>query len=97
MVIKRGENIFSISSNNILEVINKPKIISNKIAYRNKLLEIIDYGEGEINIAVITKDYRAVIVDEIMGHFEAFVVPYNIEKIVKYLVLQKIFILFLFR
>ena len=81
LVMKRGENIFSIESNKIKEVINKIEILDNKINYRNKLLEIVDYGNRIIKFAVITKNNKAVAADEIIGHFEALIIPYNSNEI----------------
>ncbi|WGS64397.1 response regulator [Marinitoga aeolica] len=82
LVIKRSDNIFSVDSNDIKEVINKIEVIDGKINYGNKLLDIIDYGNGTIKFAVITKNNRAIIADEIIGHFEAFISPYNFNEIV---------------
>lgn len=81
LVIKRGDNVFSIDSNDIKEVINKIAIIDNKINYENNLLDIIDFGSGTPKAAIITKNNKAIIADEIIGHFEAFISPYNFNEI----------------
>ncbi|KAF2956219.1 response regulator [Marinitoga sp. 38H-ov] len=82
LVIRRNENIFSVDSNEIREVINKIEIIDSKINYGNNLLDLIDYGNGNIKFAVITKNNKAIVADEILGHFEAFISPYNFDEII---------------
>ncbi|GAB6188928.1 response regulator [Marinitoga arctica] len=81
LVLKRDENIFAVSSEDIIEVINNPEIINNKITYKNQLFDILDYGKGNIRFSVICNNNKAFICDEIIGHFEAFVDPYNLGEI----------------
>ncbi|KLO22360.1 ATP-binding response regulator [Marinitoga sp. 1155] len=75
LVLNRDNNIFSISSDDIIKLINKPEVIDNKINYNNQLFEIIDFGKNNINFCVICKNNVAVIYDEIKGYFETRIVP----------------------
>ncbi|APT76792.1 hypothetical protein XO10_09985 [Marinitoga sp. 1135] len=82
LIVKRQHEIFAIFSNEIQEVLKDAEIINDeKINYKGKIMDLIDFKEGDFKFIIAGRN-KAIAVDEIIGYFETFVLPYEKDYIV---------------
>ncbi|MEN3042388.1 MAG: response regulator [Fervidobacterium sp.] len=69
LVVEGDGQQFCISTSDIIEVISKAQIFNGMVKYKDKFCDII-YSSTQPRFGVITKNYKAVLIDNIVGTFD---------------------------
>ncbi|MCX7654381.1 MAG: response regulator [Fervidobacterium sp.] len=69
LVVEGDGQQFCISTSDIIEIISKAQIFDGMVKYKDKFCDII-YSSTQPRFGVITKNYKAVLIDNIVGTFD---------------------------
>lgn len=69
LVLEADGQQFCISTQDVLEIVTKLKAIDGKVKYKDKVCDVV-YKSSNPRFGIITRNYRAIFVDNIVGIFD---------------------------
>ncbi|MFN6991629.1 MAG: response regulator [Fervidobacterium sp.] len=69
LVVEADNQKFCISTSDIMEILAVPKVLNGKLKYKDRVCDIV-YNSTQSRFGIVTKNYKAFLVDNIVGTFD---------------------------